>query len=125
MLEVVAAVIERDGRLLITRRPPGSHLAGLWEFPGGKPRPGESPEEALRRELLEELGARVAVGERLETVEWSYPDRRLRLHFFRCRLEDEPRPLEGQEMAWVAPADLDRYAFPPADRALLDRLRPA
>jgi len=120
--EVVAAVIERDARILIARRPAGSHLAGLWEFPGGKPVPGESHADALRREIREELGVVVQVGERIETVEWDYGDRRLRLIFFRCRVQGEPRPLEGQELAWVAPADLPRYDFPPADAALIARL---
>lgn len=121
-LEVVAAVIERDGKILITRRPDGSHLAGLWEFPGGKRRFGERPEEALCREILEELGVGVEVREQIETVEWEYPDRRLKLLFFRCALDGEPRPLEGQEMRWVAPADLARYPFPPADATLIARL---
>ena len=122
-IEVVAAVIERDGKLLITRRPEGSHLSGLWEFPGGKPQPGETFEQALRREIAEELGAEVSVGERIETIEWQYPDKRVRLVFFRCDVRGEPRPLEGQEMAWVTPADLARYEFPPADATLIQRLR--
>jgi len=122
-IEVVAAVIERDGKLLITRRPEGSHLSGLWEFPGGKPQPGETFEQALRREIAEELGAEVSVGERIETIEWQYPDKRVRLVFFRCDVRGEPRPLEGQEMAWVTPAELARYEFPPADAALIQRLR--
>ena len=121
-IDVVAAVIERDGKILITRRPAGTHLAGLWEFPGGKPESGESPEQALRREIEEELGADASVEERLDTIEWHYPDKRVRLLFFRCRLEGEPRPLEGQEMAWVLPADLVRYEFPAADAALIERL---
>ena len=122
-IEVVAAVIERDGKLLITRRPEGSRLSGLWEFPGGKPKPGETFEQALRREIDEELGAEVSVGERIETIEWQYPDKRVRLVFFRCDVRGEPRPLEGQEMAWVTPADLARYEFPPADATLIQRLR--
>ena len=122
-IEVVAAVIEHEGKILITRRPAGSHLAGLWEFPGGKPGPGETLEEALRREIEEELGAGASVGERLDTIEWQYPDKRVRLLFFRCRLEGDPRPLEGQEMAWVDPPDLARYEFPAADAALIKRLR--
>ena len=121
-IEVVAAVIVRDGKLLITRRPEGSHLSGLWEFPGGKPQPGETFEQALRREIDEELGAEVSVGERIETIEWQYPDKRVRLVFFRCDVRGEPRPLEGQEMAWVTPAELARYEFPPADAALIQRL---
>ncbi len=122
VVEVVAAVIERDGKILIARRPAGSHLAGLWEFPGGKPKPGETLEEALRREIGEELDAPTTVGEKIETVEWSYPDKRVRLHFFRCRLGAEPRALEGQEMAWVTSAELAGYAFPAADAALIERL---
>ena len=121
-VEVVAAVIEREGLLLITRRRAGTHLSGLWEFPGGKPEPGERQEDALVREIREELGTLVSVGERIETVEWQYPDKRVSLTFFRCALAGEPRPLEGQEMAWVTPADLARYRFPEADAALIEQL---
>ena len=77
----------------------------------------------MRREIDEELGAEVSVGERIETIEWQYPDKRVRLVFFRCDVRGEPRPLEGQEMAWVTPADLARYEFPPADATLIQRLR--
>lgn len=121
--EVVAAVIERGGKLLITRRPEGTHLAGLWEFPGGKPHPGEGLEEALRREIREELGAEITILERGDTVDWAYPDKRVSLVFFRCAIREEPRALEGQEIAWVAPADLARYDFPEADATLIARLR--
>jgi len=121
--EVVAAVIEREGRILIARRPAGSHLGGLWEFPGGKRQAGETPEAALVREIREELDAAVTVGELLEDVEWSYPEKTVTLRFFRCALEGDPRAVEGQELAWVAPADLGRYDFPPADQALVARLR--
>jgi mutator protein MutT len=120
---VVAAVIEREGRILIARRPAGSHLGGLWEFPGGKRQAGETPEAALVREIREELDAAVTVGELLEDVEWSYPEKTVTLRFFRCALEGDPRAVEGQELAWVAPADLGRYDFPPADQALVARLR--
>ena len=118
----MAAVIERDGQILLTRRRPGSHLAGLWEFPGGKPEPGETLEEALRREIAEELGVDAEVGRAIETIDWAYPDKRVRLHFFHCIVRGEPRPLEGQEMQWVARADLPRCEFPPADAALIARL---
>jgi mutator protein MutT len=121
-VEVVAAVIEREGKILIARRPAGAHLGGLWEFPGGKPLPGETFEDALRREITEELDAEVVVGEPLERIEWAYPDKRVRLHFFRCALAGEPRPLEGQEIAWVAAQELCRYEFPAADAALVERL---
>jgi mutator protein MutT len=123
VVEVVAAVIERGGRILIARRRVGSHLGGLWEFPGGKRQAGETPEAALVREIREELDAAVTVGELVEDVEWAYPEKVVRLRFFRCALEDEPRAAEGQEIAWVAPADLGRYEFPPADGGLVARLR--
>lgn len=125
IVEVAAGLIRDDrGRYLITQRRRGSHLAGLWEFPGGKRELHESPQECLRRELAEELSATFAVGGLVETVRWEYPDRTVVLHFFACRLESgtiEPR--EAQAMAWVAPDALDEYAFPPADRALIDLLR--
>ena len=121
-VEVVAAVIERDGRILIARRPSGRHLEGLWEFPGGKRGAHESPEAALAREIREELDAAVAVGPLLETVDWTYPEKRVRLSFFRCTIAGEPRGLEGQEIVWVRPGELARYRFPPADATLLARL---
>ncbi len=122
-IEVVAAVIERGGRVLIARRHVDSHLGGLWEFPGGKRQAGETPEAALVREIREELDAAVTVGELLDDVEWTYPEKTVRLLFFRCALAGEPRAAEGQEIAWVAPADLGRYEFPPADEGLVSRLR--
>ena len=118
----MAGVIERDGLILIARRPAALHLGGLWAFPGGKQKANESPEAALAREIAEELGARVTVGPLLERVDWIYLEKRVRLSFFRCAIEGEARPLEGQELAWVRPADLRRYEFPPADATLLDRL---
>jgi 8-oxo-dGTP diphosphatase len=119
---VAAAVIEADGRYLITRRERG-HLAGLWEFPGGKLAPGETLAEGLRREVREELGADVTVGERIDTVIYHYPGRTVELHFFRCAVAGGcVTPLEGQELAWVTPEELARYPFPPADASLLARL---
>ena len=124
VIEVAAALIrDSAGRYLITQRLRGSHLAGLWEFPGGKLEVGESPDVALRRELHEELGAAFAVGKLVETVRWEYPDRTVVLHFYECRVESgavEPR--EGQAMMWVEPQRLGAYEFPPADRALIARL---
>ena len=125
LVEVVAALVRDDaGRYLITRRRRGSHLEGLWEFPGGKREPGESLETALRRELAEELSAGFAVGDRVDTVRWEYGERTVVIHFYRCRLESgtiEPR--ESQAMAWVAPERLVEFDFPPADRELITRLR--
>ena len=125
LVEVVAGLIQDEkGRFLVTRRRAGSHLAGFWEFPGGKRESGESLVDALRRELAEELSARFEVGERVETVQWEYPERTIVIHFYRCRLESgtiEPR--ESQAMEWVAPARLKELEFPPADRELISRLR--
>jgi 8-oxo-dGTP diphosphatase len=125
IIEVVAALIQDgEGRYLITRRRGGSHLAGMWEFPGGKREPGEALEDAMRRELTEELSASFGVGEKVETVRWEYPERTVVIHFYRCRLESGTiEPLESQAMDWVAPERLRELDFPPADRELIARLR--
>ena len=122
LVHVVAAVIQRESRYLITRRNEGTHLAGLWEFPGGKVGAAEAPEAALRRELREELGVDAAVGDLMETVTWSYPEKTVHILFFRCALHGEPRPQEGQEMRWAEGPALPTYAFPEADRRLVERL---
>jgi 8-oxo-dGTP diphosphatase len=119
---VTAAVIERGGAFLVTRRPAGVHLEGYWEFPGGKCEPGESHVESLEREIAEELDTGVDVGAELFTVTHAYPDRHIELHFFDCRLKGEPRPLLGQEMRWVERKDLAALRFPPADEDLIRRL---
>ena len=127
VVEVVAALIRDDaGRYLITRRREGTHLAGLWEFPGGKREAGESLEQSLVRELREELGAEFEVTALVETVRWPYPGKTVVLHFFGCQhLEGAIEPLEGQLMEWVAPMALRQYQFPPADEALITRLEAA
>ena len=122
LVHVVAAVIQRESRYLITRRNEGTHLAGLWEFPGGKVGAAEAPEAALRRELREELGVDAAVGDLMETVTWSYPEKTVRILFFRCVLHGDPCPQEGQEMCWVEGPALSTFAFPDADRQLVERL---
>lgn len=123
-ITVTAGLVFRDGRLLITQRPPGGHLPGLWEFPGGKCEPGETLPECLQRELQEELGIAVNVREEVEAVTHAYPEKTVELHFFRCQLVlGEPAGLEGQALAWVTAANLDDYEFPAADAQLLDRLR--
>ena len=121
-VEVVAAVVERGGRYLITRRLEGTHLAGLWEFPGGKVLPAEKPEDALRREVKEELGVEASVGELIETVTWVYPEKTVRILFFRCAVQGQPCPQERQEMLWVEAAQLQEYQFPAADLRLIERL---
>jgi 8-oxo-dGTP diphosphatase len=119
---VTAAVVERAGLLLVTRRIDGTHLAGHWEFPGGKCEPGESPEDCLARELREELGVVAEVGEEIYRTLYAYADRRLDLRFFACEVEGEPLPLIGQEIRWVARGELRRLQFPPADRELVESL---
>lgn len=119
---VVAAVIEEDNRFLLTRRQPGVHLAGLWEFPGGKIDPAETHAAALNREIKEELDAGVVVGDLVLQTTHEYPDRNVVLYFYRCALVGTPRPLLGQEMRWVPRAELAALGFPPADETLITLL---
>ena len=122
MIVVAAAVVERDGRFLLTRRLQGTHLAGTWEFPGGKCEPRESPEDCLRREIVEELAVDCAVGDRLLVTRHSYPERRVELHFFSASLSGEPVPQLGQEMKWVPRAELKSLDLPEADADLITLL---
>jgi 8-oxo-dGTP diphosphatase len=119
---VTAAVIEDDGRLLVTRRLKGTHLEGYWEFPGGKCDPSETHADCLMRELREELAVPAAVGEEMLAVTHQYPDRVIELHFFRCRLSGTPAPQLGQEMRWVTRRELASLALPPADADLVELL---
>jgi 8-oxo-dGTP diphosphatase len=116
---VLAAVVERNGRFLITRRLDHGHLAGLWEFPGGKCEAGETHEACLARELMEELGVGAEVGDELMVTEHAYPDRTVRLHFRRCDIRGEPQPRLGQQIQWIARASLALLDFPEADRTLI------
>lgn len=119
---VVAAVIEDTDRFLVTRRQPGVHLEGMWEFPGGKIDPGETHEAALRRELLEELGVGAEVGACVHRTKHTYPDRNVELHFYKCDVNGPPRPTLGQEMRWVPRDKLQSLGFPPADTELIEML---
>jgi 8-oxo-dGTP diphosphatase len=119
---VAAAVIRRGDHYLVTRRQAGVHLEGYWEFPGGKCEPGETLAECLLREIREELDVSVRVGDEILVAAHEYPDRVIELRFFRCEMSGEPRAMLGQEMRWVAGADLAALAFPPADAALLELL---
>ena len=116
---VTAAVVEQDGSFLLTRRLDGTHLAGHWEFPGGKLHAGESLGECLAREIREELDAEVEVGAEILATVHDYPDRSVELRFFRCVLKSEPKPTMGQEMRWVALRDLPSVQLPPADDKLV------
>lgn len=121
-LVVAAAIIERDGRYLVTRRQAGVHLEGHWEFPGGKCEPDESLASCLSRELREELNVQASIGREVLSVAHDYPDRRVELHFFNCGIAGTPAPQQGQEMRWVARDDLRTLPFPPADAELIEIL---
>ena len=122
---VAAAVVEIDGRLLVTRRQQGVHLEGLWEFPGGKCDHNEALKVCLARELLEELDVPSRVGAEILSTTHTYPERSVELQFFSCELLGEPRPQLGQEMRWVRRDELETLEFPPADAELIKILRQA
>jgi 8-oxo-dGTP diphosphatase len=124
-IHVVAGVItDARGRILLNRRTENSDMAGLWEFPGGKREPGETSEQALVRELREELGIEADIGEWIMEVPQLYPDKRLRLEVRRISSwKGSPRGREGQAITWVAPDKLARYSMPPADLPVVAALR--
>lgn len=119
---VVAAIIQHDDRFLLTRRQDGVHLAGYWEFPGGKVANGESHAAALRREIGEELDADVVVRDLVLETTHAYVERTVTLFFYRCNLIGEPRPMLGQVMEWIARGELSSLPFPPADEELIRML---
>lgn len=121
-IEVVAAIIVKDGQVFATRRGYGE-WQGWWEFPGGKMESGESPQEALKREIREELDAEITVGDLLDTVEWDYPSFHLTMYCFVCRLLSESLHLNEHEAAtWLAPETLTSVTWLPADEVLLDKI---
>jgi mutator protein MutT len=123
-IEVSAALIFRDGRLLITQRHAGDHLGGLWEFPGGKREPGETFEQCLARELREELGIEVEVGDLFEEISHAYAEKTVLLKFFTCRLiSGKLRTLDCAAFKWVKKSELADFEFPAADARLLEKLR--
>jgi len=125
VLVVACALIDADGRILLAQRPPGRSLGGLWEFPGGKMEAGERPEQALIRELEEELGIAVAGAclAPLTFASHAYPDFHLLMPLYVCRRwEGIVVPREGQNLAWVRPNRLREYEMPPADAPLIPHL---
>ena len=126
LLVAACALVDADGRVLLAKRPPGKPLAGLWEFPGGKVEPGETPEAALIRELKEELDIDVAAKclAPLSFASHGYPEFHLLMPLFVCRRwEGDISPLQGQQLAWVRARKLADYAMPPADEPLKVVLR--
>jgi 8-oxo-dGTP diphosphatase len=126
IIDVAAALVFFRRQLLITQRPPGGHLAGFWEFPGGKVEPNESWEDCLHRELLEELSYDVRVGDLFSEIVHHYPEKSVRLRFFHCtpsRPDSQPVAMGCSAFAWITQAELGHYAFPPADAKLLEALQ--
>jgi len=124
VIEVSAALIFRDGKLLITQRHAKSHLGGLWEFPGGKREAGETFEQCLVREIREELGVEIAVRELFDEIRHDYPEKSVLLKFFVCALlAGEPQPLDCAAVKWIDKAGLSTHEFPAADAQLLEDLK--
>jgi len=123
-ITVAAAIIQRNGQVLITQRPPYGLLGGMWEFPGGKQQPGESLPDCLQREIREELDAGIAVGAPAGVYRHAYTHFRLTLHAFYCRLvAGEPRPLEVAALRWVQPNELSDYPMGKVDRQIALQLK--
>jgi 8-oxo-dGTP diphosphatase len=123
---VAAGVIVEGGRVLLSQRKEGTHLAGAWEFPGGKVEAGEDPRAALERELREELGIDASAGAIVEVTYHRYPEKDVLLLFFeavRRQGSAEPRPLDVASVKWALPAELTDELFPPADVGLLANVR--
>jgi len=121
---VAAAVIQDiSGRTLLSRRPEGKHMGGLWEFPGGKLEEGETPERALHRELKEELGVSIEILREIQRTFHREDDLEIQLIFFESRIiQGTPKGLEGQQIRWIPLAELRDYPTPPADQSLIQSL---
>lgn len=120
---VTAGVIWKDGKLLISKRAEGAHLAGFWEFPGGKQEPGEDLRQCLEREIREEMGIEARAEAQLLTVEHEYAEKRISLHVFNCTwIKGEPLALQCQEIRWVERDELSDFIFPPPDMRVIERL---
>jgi len=120
---VAAAILQREGKILLTRRKLDAHQGGLWEFPGGKQEVGETLEQCLQRELKEEIDIEVGDVQHFYVLRYRYPEKEVELHFFTCAIfQGDPKPLGSIEMAWVPKSDLSSYEFPEADRPVLRKL---
>ncbi len=124
LIEVSAALIFRDEKLLITQRHAKSHLGGLWEFPGGKREAGETFEQCLVREIREELGVKISVEKLFEEITHAYPEKSVHLKFFICKIiSGEPQPLDCAAVKWITKTELADFKFPAADAQLLEKLK--
>jgi 8-oxo-dGTP diphosphatase len=124
IVEVSAALIFLNGKILITQRHANAHLGGLWEFPGGKREANETFEQCLVREIHEELGVKISVGELFKEITHAYPEKSVHLKFFICKLlRGEPQPLGCAAFEWIGKIELDNFEFPAADAQLLEKLR--
>lgn len=123
VIAVVAAIIEYQGRYLLCQRHDGPHLPLKWEFPGGKVEQGETPEAALRREIIEELGTKCRVGRQVAEVTHSYPGKTVSIRFFLAALAGNPRAIVHRALEWIHPSDFHRYEAPPPNAMILNRIR--
>jgi mutator protein MutT len=123
-IEVVAAIIEKGGKFLITKRLEKSHLGHCWEFPGGKLEPGESLEECAIRECQEEIGVQVKPIKKIRELRHTYPEIRVHLHFILCEfVSGDPKPLECSDLRWVSQSELEQFEFPAADIGVIEELK--
>ncbi|WP_068515061.1 A/G-specific adenine glycosylase [Leptolyngbya sp. O-77] len=122
----VAVIWNEQGHILIDRRKPEGLLGGLWEFPGGKIEPGETVQDCIRREIREELGIEIEVGDRLMVIDHAYTHFRVTLNVYHCRhLSGHPQPIECDEVRWVTAAELDQFPFPKANLQIIEAIRAA
>lgn len=120
---VAAAILQREGKILLTKRKLEAHQGGLWEFPGGKQEMGETLEQCLQRELKEEIDIEVGAIKHFSVLRYRYPEKEVELHFFTCSIvQGDPKPLGCIEMAWVPKGELAFYEFPAADRPVLRKI---
>ncbi len=125
LLRVAAGIVPHDGRYLLQRRPAGTHMAGFWEFPGGKLEEGETPAAALAREMREELGVEIDGVRPLWVIRHAYDDREVELHFLAARIAaGEPRALQADAIGWYAPEAMPGLPILPADLEIVARLVP-
>ena len=123
LVVVAAAILQHEGKILLTKRRLTAHQGGLWEFPGGKQEAGETLEQCLRRELKEEIDIEVGALRHFDVLRHRYPEKEVELHFFTCSVyQGIPKPLECLETAWVSKNDLSFYEFPAADRPIIKKL---